>query len=97
LGRALAIVAFVLFAVQAGGLALAVETACFERCEDDGPDGNCAPTCADCRCCAQPRVPPTPTSDDLIPPAPVARRSWSPQAAPVSPDPSEILRVPKRG
>jgi hypothetical protein len=29
---------------------LAVEV-CSATCPDDGPDGTCAPTCADCGCC----------------------------------------------
>ena len=32
----------------AGGVSVG---ACLETCEDDGPDGGCAPTCDDCVCC----------------------------------------------
>ena len=42
-------------AVVAGQMILAT-TASLERCSvvcaDDGPDGRCAPDCADCLCCA---------------------------------------------
>jgi hypothetical protein len=94
--RALAIVFLALFAAQAGGLALGVETTCYERCADDGPDGECAPTCADCLCCAQPRAPAAaPRIAGLVPPPAVTRPSFAVQAEPAAPDPAEILRVPK--
>ena len=32
--------------------ALAPVAVCSETCSDDGPDGTCAPTCADCGCCS---------------------------------------------
>jgi hypothetical protein len=30
---------------------LALVEVCTATCPDDGPDGTCAPTCADCGCC----------------------------------------------
>ncbi len=93
--RVILVVAFALFAVQASGLAQGVEIPCAERCQDDGPDGRCAPTCQDCLCCAQVRVYPAGAPTALVPTQPVARIAWPAQATPASPDPGEILRVPK--
>jgi hypothetical protein len=96
LGRLLFLIAFALFAVQAGGLAMAVEVPCAEPCEGDGPDGQCPPACYDCACCAQPRAHPTVFADEPLIAPPMAPAAWPTQSEPATPDPREILRVPKR-
>jgi hypothetical protein len=97
LKRIVLLLAFALSALQATGLAAGVEVLCVERCQDDGPDGRCAPTCQDCLCCAQPRVYPLGAPAAMVPVQPVARVAWPALATPASADPGEILRVPKSG
>jgi hypothetical protein len=96
-GRVLFLVGFVLFAVQAGGLAMAVEIPCVQPCDGDGPDGQCPPTCHDCACCAQPRAHLTVVADGAVVVQPAAPAPWPAQGGPGGLDPREILRVPKGG
>ena len=69
---------------------------CVEECQDDGPDGECAPTCEDCVCCAHPRAGiGAPMASVLIE---SARGSHlvAPEQSPPEGELEEILRVPKR-
>jgi hypothetical protein len=89
------VVLFALFALEASGLAMAVETTCLEHCDDDGPDGTCPPTCQDCACCAQPRAIQTMSAGAAPSQALTSTGDWPAAGPPASPDPGEILRVPK--
>jgi hypothetical protein len=68
---------------------------CNERCPGDAPDGTCPPDCQSCACCSLPRVL-APQLAGLVP-LPVAHRMvWASQhAVPSSPEPAEILHIPK--
>ncbi len=95
LARLLALVLLSLVALQVGVSSIALAAPCVGTCDDDGPDGNCAPGCDDCTCCAHARVliarPQTtdaPTSAAVI-------HAWPADGEPPSPDPREILRVPR--
>jgi hypothetical protein len=99
--RALFFAIFVLFVGQVTGAtaALAASEPCGESCPDDGPEERCAPSCTHCACGVQlaialpgPRLvstasPPAQRPDDRVP-------AFTANAPP-SPDPREILRVPR--
>jgi hypothetical protein len=93
--RRVAAIVFMLVTVQVSGVGVAVETACIEHCEDDGPDGQCAPTCRDCACCAQPRIVPPLLTGGAVSAAPTMIPQWPVEPTPDCPYPGEILRVPK--
>jgi hypothetical protein len=68
------------------GLAPALEAACAEACVDDAPD---------CSCCVHFKVDAPRVAAALVDPA-VSRSSRAPLAVrPASPDPRDILHVPK--
>ena len=84
--------------LQAVGFSLAAPVPCVELCEqcdDDGPDGQCAPTCVDCLCCAHTRAafsgPTWPVRDLGV----RARILLVPDGEPPQGELEEILRVPK--
>ena len=56
LARVVVALVLALFMVQALGTASAAPEPCAQQCEDDGPDGQCAPDCEDCVCCVHARV-----------------------------------------
>jgi len=96
LRRILAAVILALFVAQTAGLSLAASVTCVQTCEDDGPDGQCAPSCADCVCCAHSRY-----TAALPASAPIlanvnASRSWPSDTPPADSDPQDIMHVPKR-
>lgn len=91
----LATLLFALVAVEIGVSSIAVGMPCVETCEDDGPDGQCAPGCEDCVCCAQPRVTLVPPTTAEQPVGTSRDQAWPEQATPPVPEPHEILRVPK--
>ena len=56
MARVVVALVLALFMVQALGTASAAPEPCAQQCQDDGPDGQCAPDCADCVCCVHARV-----------------------------------------
>ncbi|MBI5508908.1 MAG: hypothetical protein HY903_09160 [Deltaproteobacteria bacterium] len=96
--RVTCIVVLAVFAGQAtGAWALFDREACAEPCPGEHSGGDCPPTCQSCNCC--PAVRPV-----LIPPALAVRApalSFALPSAyhltPPSPEPREILHVPKLG
>lgn len=80
----------------ASGASLATEEiGCTEQCPDDAPDGKCPPNCSYCPCCTHVRLQfveaPTKEAPALVM-VPVLERV---EAPPLSPEPGEILHVPK--
>jgi hypothetical protein len=94
--RILFALALALFTEQASGIAsVQVGDECGERCPGDAPDGTCPPDCQFCACCSLPRVlAPQPAASV---PAPTAHRfvQVSRDSLPNSPEPADILHVPK--
>jgi hypothetical protein len=95
LSRLAAAVILAVFAFQAVGVSAAAAMPCLEQCEDDGPDGQCAPTCEDCFCCAHPRAAVAAPAAMPVPGGAVLRRSFFLERQPPQPDAGEILRIPK--
>ena len=82
--------------VQALGGSTATPDPCAQQCEDDGPDGQCAPNCEDCVCCAHTRVAVTGRATDPLPIAVRIATGWR-GSRPARPEAEaeDILRVPK--
>jgi hypothetical protein len=81
-------------AAQTTAVAALTGEVCLEECQDDGPEGDCAPGCDDCNCCTLTRLllpPPGQAARQAIRRAPAA---WPTEAKPESPDPAGILHVP---
>jgi len=93
--RAVLVVLLTFLTFDVSGLAgLCAETACDEPCPADASGGQCSPNCHDCSCCSLPKVTPS-IAVALI--APAARESsWvGPIDRLTSPEPADILHVPK--
>lgn len=82
-------------ALATGEVSVFEGAACTQRCPDDDSSGQCAPNCADCACCPHLRVmavaagakPPVAVQSKKVP----ERK----QMQPPSPEPGDILHVPK--
>jgi hypothetical protein len=95
--RFVTIVALALFVAQATGAwtLLSAEPECEASCPGDGPHGECPPGCQLCACCSTPRtVPPTLGSPLPLPSVGQGLLVLG-DNVPLSPDPDEILHVPK--
>ncbi|HET9012110.1 MAG TPA: hypothetical protein VFN38_09875 [Gemmatimonadaceae bacterium] len=93
--RAVVVILLALLAIDVSGLSgLCGETSCDEPCPSDNSDGQCPPNCHDCSCCSLPKVTGS-AAPALV--APAARaQSWSgPIDRLPSPEPADILHVPK--
>jgi hypothetical protein len=89
------VVLLALLTFDVSGLAaLCDEGSCDETCPTDVSGGQCPPNCHDCSCCSLPQVTGGAT---VAMEAPVARRLSCPplSAGPISPEPADILHVPK--
>lgn len=95
LARILAALLVALVSLEIGLSSTVLGTPCVETCEDDGPDGQCAPGCEDCLCCAHSRVTVAPPAGSAAPIATSVALVWREDARPPTPEPHEILRVPK--
>ena len=96
MSRILFALALALVFGQATGMASALAGGeCSERCPGDAPDGTCPPNCQFCACGSLPRML-TPKTVALMP-APVTHRiaRASQDVIPNSPEPAEILHIPK--
>jgi hypothetical protein len=69
---------------------------CVEACEDDGPDGGCAPDCVDCCDCGHRPVSSTCLTVTVSVVALLTDQAPSqPAPPPAAPEPDDILHVPK--
>ena len=77
-----------------GLAALCDEGACDDPCPTDQSGGQCPPNCHDCSCCSLPKVTPS-TVVVLVEPV-VRQTRWVGAVDRLpSPEPSDILHVPK--
>ena len=88
-----------LFAPSVGGLlptlAGVAGEVCTQSCEDDDAQGQCAPDCVDCTCCAHVRSVAAPIPmPSLAPRVDRPSRFAHEEAAPPSADVGDILHVP---
>ena len=95
LRRAVLVVLLTLLTFDVSGLAaLCDEGACDEPCPTDLSGGKCPPNCHDCSCCSLPKVTAS-VAVALIAPA----AHLTPWVGPIdclpSPEPADILHVPK--
>lgn len=94
--KVLLALAFSIHLSIAGGAGTVVEAKfCTESCPDDDSDGQCAPMCSDCTCCAHP---PLMTIASEMKLSLTMTGSNSPElklTLPLSPEPDDILHVPK--
>lgn len=70
------------------------EEICSQTCPDDGPDGKCPASCADCTCCPHfgvLMVAPMAKAPRAV--LSLQKTEWT-FALPLSPEPGEILHVP---
>ncbi|MCC6335326.1 MAG: hypothetical protein IT380_15215 [Myxococcales bacterium] len=77
-----------------GEVPLFSSAGCVERCPDDDEQGNCAPDCADCAGCCHVRLALTTPGSKHPPRVKATRIPERLQAAPLSPEPGDILHVP---
>jgi hypothetical protein len=82
--------------LQAVSGRVVMQIPCAEQCEDDGPDGQCAPTCEDCLCCAHSRAAFSAAPPDVVPLQLRAGLDQGTEGGPPEAEIQEILRVPKR-
>lgn len=82
-------------ALASGGIAWADAEGCAEECPDDDAKGECAPGCDDCTCCPHIRALKVEAEfKERSAQSAVKVRSVL-KSAPASPEPKEILHVPK--
>lgn len=95
--RAFLIVVAMCLSFELSGLGASFgDTACGgEECPGDASGGDCAPNCHFCTCCSLPRVAPTEVATAA--PLPQATRTdfLGLAAMPSSPEPADILHVPR--
>ena len=94
--RVLCLLAGLMLGIQGTVAGRASDDACAQSCPEDGPDGKCPPGCADCACCGH-LVSAVPAIIGLaiaLPPPSIAQIELAPLFPP-SPDPAEVLHVPK--
>jgi hypothetical protein len=96
LSRLVAAVILTVFFFQAAGVALAAGAPCAQQCEDDGPDGRCAPTCVDCICCGHPRATFARPPSMIAPSEAKIAEPFVHDGDPPQTDLKEIVRIPKR-
>ena len=93
--RVVVIVYLALLTFNVSGLAaICGETVCDESCPTDISGGQCAPNCHYCNCCSLPRVAGSATVT-LVAPQPLSASWISPNDDLTSPEPADILHVPK--
>lgn len=68
--------------------------ACTQPCPDDDSKGQCAPDCSDCACCPHLRVMAVASGKPFLP-RQAQKIPERKQMAPPSPEPGDILHVPK--
>lgn len=94
--RALHILSLVLFlCLQAGSLALPVQSICEQTSGCCTPEPGCDESCAHCWCCATRTVSLTPVMTAKPADTPLARAAVLATVSPPPPPPTDILHVPK--
>ena len=96
--RAVHVLMLVLFLGQSVGvLVLGGDGNCAAGCEDDARGKQCPPICPTCACAphASLAMPASPIGASLTPPAAESDCFAAPQRTPPSPEPHEILHVPR--
>jgi hypothetical protein len=88
------LLAVVLF--QVAGVSLAAGLPCPVECQDDGPGGQCPPTCQDCFCCAHTRATFGEAVGVIAPCLVGLVTCLASESQPPQGETREILRVPKR-
>jgi hypothetical protein len=68
---------------------------CSQHCPDDGSDGTCAPNCLDCVCCPHLKVMTVASEARSSSPRQAPCIPDREQVAPPSPEPDDILHIPK--
>jgi hypothetical protein len=93
--RLLFIAFFAIVTFDVSGLsAICGDAECDESCPGDVSGGECAPNCHFCTCCSLPKVARGATTAFQAPPAEAATWTQSTDCPP-SPEPADILHVPK--
>jgi hypothetical protein len=93
--RLLLIAFFAIVTFDVTGLsALCGESYCDESCPGDVSGGECAPNCHFCSCCSLPKVARAASTAFLAPAGQAAPPTQSADCPP-SPEPADILHVPK--
>jgi hypothetical protein len=93
--RAAIVVLLTLLTFDVSGLgALCDEAECDEPCPTDASGGQCPPNCHFCSCCSLPRVTAS-TVATLVAPAARAQRWIGSFTRLPSPEPADILHVPR--
>ena len=97
LARVVTILALALFVTQTSGTRtlLSSEPDCEASCPGDGAHCKCPPGCQLCACCSTPRTVQPPLASSLPLPSIEQGLRISGDDVPQSPDPDEILHVPK--
>jgi hypothetical protein len=95
--RAALVAAVMCISFEVSGLAaLCGDIPCSEDCPTDRSGGECPPNCHTCACCSLPAGMHGSPEVVLLPPE-LQARTWAGTAElPFSPEPAEILHVPKR-
>jgi hypothetical protein len=94
--RLLLIAFFAMVTFDVTGLsAICGDADCDESCPGDVSGGECAPNCHFCSCCSLPKIARHLSTAFLAPPAQATPRTESAEY-PASPEPADILHVPKR-
>lgn len=82
-------------ALATGEAATFSGVACSQRCPDDDSQGKCAPDCADCACCPHLRLSFAVGETKVSVPVVGEAVPEHQQSEPQSPEPGDILHVPK--
>lgn len=82
-------------AITAGDIAGTELSVCFERCPDDDEQGNCAASCTDCVSCPHAQASALTAATKELPIRANERMPEQVRLAHPSPEPAEILHVPK--
>jgi hypothetical protein len=95
--RVLLIAAVLCSSFELSGLsALAGDPGCTEDCPSER-SGECPPSCHTCSCCSFPRTAPAPATIADLPHPEGHTFQWAHSSdLPRSPDPADLLHVPKR-
>jgi hypothetical protein len=95
--RVVSLLLLILMLGQAAGLSFAGEGACAEGCEDDGQGKDCPPVCPTCTCASRPASTPLDSQPAVVPLPPLMKvvAAVLRERFPTSPDPREIIHVPK--
>ena len=95
--RAVLVAAILCLSFELSGLAaLCGDPGCTDECPSERWGGQCPPNCQACGCCSLPKLvaPALPGSEVIRPATRSIAWSWTSEL-PLSPDPADILHVPR--